>query len=336
MHSQSLGDSIRLKYQLPELAYAVVSADSVLEIHLSGIKQRGGNHPAELTDRFRIGSNTKAITAYIAMRLVQQGLLSWQTKFAELFPALKKSMRPAYRNYTLLNLLTFRCRLPKWTYTNAQPSAATIAGSAVEQRMQFALWILRQKPVHAKDSINFSNPAYVLAGLMLEKASGKSYEQLIQDLATELHIEIGFGAPNTSDTLQPCGHDADLAPETNNVNPRLNWLMAAGNLNLSLPDYIRFIQLQLKGLQNGDGQISKQQYQWLHHGFTRFALGWFNHTEQGKQYSFNTGNPGTFLSHVLVADESNRALIIFTNVQSPEAEQAVKTLTDSLRLRYRF
>lgn len=334
--SYKQADSIRLAYQLPELAYAVVSADSIFEIQVCGVKRNGTDWPAKITDRFRIGSNTKAITAFIATRLVQQGLLTWQTRFTDLFPLLKKHMRAAYRNYSLLNLLSFRTRLPKWTYTNNKPKEHTITGSAAEQRMQFAQWILKQPSVKTKDSINFSNPAYVLAGLMLEKAAGKSYEQLIQELAAEWHMEIGYGAPNFTDTLQTWGHDANLLPEAPLNNPKLNWLMAAGNLNFNLPDYVRFIQLQLKGLQQGAAGLSRQQFQLGHYGLPRFALGWFNRTENGQHYSYNTGNPGSFYSYVLVAADANRALILFTNIQSPGAQKGVQALTNYLRSQYGF
>lgn len=329
-------DSIRLAYHIPELAYAVVSADSVLELQVTGIKCLGTDLKASLSDRFRIGSNTKAITALIAAQMVTAGYLRWDTKFADLFPELKNYMRPAYRSYSLLQLLSFRTRLPKWTYTNTKPNEVDMKGSPAEQRMQFALWVLKQKPVKTRDSINFSNPAYVLAGLMLEKATGKSYEQLVAELGTAMQIEIGFGAPNVKDSLQTWGHGADLSPERPTENPKLTWLTAAGNLNLTTGDYARFIQLQLRGLQKGAGALSRQQFEWMHYGLPRFALGWFNHTEYEKHYSYNTGNPGTFYSYVLICSEANRALLILTNIQSEEAAQGVEQLTARLRQRYHF
>ena len=55
-------DSIRLAYKIPELGYAVVSRDSVIELDVAGVKKWGANLAAEKNDLFRIGSNTKAIT----------------------------------------------------------------------------------------------------------------------------------------------------------------------------------------------------------------------------------------------------------------------------------
>jgi len=82
-------DSIRVKYKIPELAYAVVSADSVLELQVMGFQKINTKLKAQLNDKFRIGSNTKTITSYIAELLVKQRKIKMETKFFDLYPELK-------------------------------------------------------------------------------------------------------------------------------------------------------------------------------------------------------------------------------------------------------
>src|SRR5213592_4972759 len=65
-------EKIRREYKIPELAYAVVSSDSVLEIKNMGVKRFGTNFTAESGDRFHLGSNTKAITGFLAALLVKE------------------------------------------------------------------------------------------------------------------------------------------------------------------------------------------------------------------------------------------------------------------------
>src|SRR5689334_383912 len=79
-------DSVRRAHQVPAIGYAVVTADGVLELEVLGVKQAGTDRKAERNDRFRIGSNTKLITAFIAARLVHDGRLRWDTRFFALFP----------------------------------------------------------------------------------------------------------------------------------------------------------------------------------------------------------------------------------------------------------
>ncbi|MBC7426482.1 MAG: serine hydrolase, partial [Bacteroidia bacterium] len=189
-YGQSLehfADSIRQKYDIPELAFAVISADSIYEMKILGFQRINTRYKAQPDDKFRIGSNTKAITCFIAAELVKKGKINWNTKFFDLFPELKHSSNKKYHQLTLLNLLSFRTRLYKYTYTYNKPSQDQFNGTEDEQRYQFTKWFFQHKPVSNKDSINFSNLGYVAAGLMLEKASGKQYKQLVAELGQELN-----------------------------------------------------------------------------------------------------------------------------------------------------
>jgi len=328
----AFADSIRKQYQIPELAYAVVSGDSVFEMKVLGVKKVNTELTASTNDRFRIGSNTKAITGFIAALLVKQHTINWDTKFFDLFPELKKGSNKHYRNLTLLQLLSFRTKLFSYTYTYAKPGKGRFTGNETEQRYQFAEWFFKQKPVPKKDSICFSNLDYVAAGLMLEKASGKPYKQLVNELGDKLGINFGFGAPNSTDTAQPWGHDKDLNPEPPADDYKLNWLLAAGNINVSLPDYVKFIQLQLQGLAGKSDLLNKEEFDFLHYGLTRFSVGWFQGVdEKGQVFSYNIGNPGTFLSKVYVYKSLNKAYIIFANVQSPQADEGMDMLLERLK-----
>ena len=63
---------------------------------------------------------------------------------------------------------------------------------------------------------------------MLEKATGKAYETLVEELGIELGINLGFGQPNLIDKKSTMGHDTNLKPEKPNLNYKLNWLSSAG------------------------------------------------------------------------------------------------------------
>ena len=320
----NIADSLRRLYHIPELGYAVISSDSILDIHISGYKRVDRPYSAELSDRFRVGSNTKTVTAFIAARLVAAGKLSWNTRFFDLFPDWRTKNNVQYHDITLLQLLSFRAGTVKWTYTNSSPDEHELQGSAEEQRIKFARWALEQP--RAKGVTSFSNPGYTLAGLMLEQASGKTYAQLVGELNAELGVSFDIGTPNNKDTMQPWGHNAALVPEAPAINCRLNWLLCAGNINSTLPDYAKFIQVQLRGLQGRYSLLPKKDFELMHYGFPDFAAGWFWTEEPGHRVSFHTGNPGTYLSYVYVDAVKDRAYILFTNVQSADAEQAFEVL----------
>jgi CubicO group peptidase (beta-lactamase class C family) len=331
----AFADSIRRAYKIPELSYAVVSSDSILELHALGLRKVNTRLRASLNDRFRIGSNTKAITGFIAAQQVKEHKLSWDTKFFDLFPEMAAGACKEYLHLTLLDLLSFRTKLFPYTYTNAKPVKSDFSGNEEQQRYQFAKWMFTQPPVRRTDSVCFSNLGYVAAGLMLEKASGKPYKQLVAELGSQLGIDFGFGQPNDKDPLQTWGHNASLQPEAPGDNYKLSWLLAAGNVNATLPGYAKFIQLQLKGIRGQSPILTKEEFDFLHYGLTQFAVGWFwDKDEKGRRYSWHIGNPGTFFTKVYVFKDCNRAFLLFANAQTDQVDEGMTVLYNELKRRY--
>lgn len=332
----AFADSIRKLYNIPELNYAVVSSDEIVDIQALGNRRINSNSTAALTDRFRIGSNTKTVTSYIAWLLVKGGKIKWDTKFFDLYPELKPQSNPAYYGLTLQDFITFRANTIKWTYTNDTPTKKEISGNEEQQRYKFITWVLQQEPVAAKQAITFSNPAYVAAGLMLEKATGKDYKTLVKELGKTLNIDFDFGQPNYTNKNQTWGHDENLHPEKPDKNLKLNWLLPAGNVNVSLPDYVKFIQLQLQGLLGKSKIFTAAEFDLMHYGLPQFAYGWnwYTDTTTHLRYSFHKGNPGTFLSQVYICKDIDKAFIFFANVQSADAEEGLAILFDALNKKY--
>lgn len=331
-----LVDSIRKEYRIPELGFAVISSDKVYEMQVLGSKKLNSTLTAALEDKFRIGSNTKEITGFIAALNVKESRISWNTKFFDLFPELKSISHQAYRELTLLNLLSFRTKLISYSYYFAEPKIDQFKGSEEEQRYQFLAWFLKQSPDTTTKEVHFSNLGYVAAGLMLEKATGKSYKTLVKDLGVKLGIDFRFGQPNCIDSLkQPWGYDKNLVAEPPMNNIKLNWLLAAGNITVSLPDFSKFIQLQLQGLNGKSQLLTKEEFNFLFSGLAKFSVGWFcdkNATNQ--TYYYHAGNPGTFLTEVHVFNQHNIAFILFANSQTTATEQGFGVIFNEFEKKY--
>lgn len=331
-------DSIRIKHNIPEVAYAVVSSDSILEINALGNKKIGTDLKADISDKFRLGSITKTVTSYIAAVLVKEGKIKWDTKFFDLYPELKAKSNPKTYNLTLRDFITFRAPIPTWSYGNETPTQKEIKGDNQQQRYEFIAWFFKQnKIISEKQEVYFSNPSYVAAGLILEKATGKSYETLVKELGQNLNIDFGFGQPNLIDEKQPWGHDENLKPEKPALNYKLNWLSSAGNINVSLPDYCKFTQMQLQGLLGKSNILSADEFNLMHSGLAEFSFGWYSETDPKTNllYSFHYGNPGTFLTKVYICKSINKAFIIFANVQSEEADKGLMLILDEMKKEYK-
>lgn len=325
-------DSLRTARHIPELSFAVISSSDIREMHAIGVTKLNTTHAASLTDKFRIGSNTKSVTAFIAALLVKEGKINWDTRFFDLFPELKKGSDPAHLQLTLLDMLSMRTRLYSYTYTYDKPEQKDFKGNESQQRYEFTAWFLKQPALTDTASIHFSNLGYVAAALMLEKVSKKPYKQLVKELGKKLDIDFNFGQPNSLDSLQPWGHNKDVIPEPPGDSYKLNWLLAAGNINVSLPDYVKFIQLQLKGLRGESDLLTAEEFNFLHYGLPGFAVGWYwTQDEQGRKWSNHQGNPGTFLTRVTICKDKNLATIVFMNAQTDDSYIAMDLLTEVLQ-----
>lgn len=142
---QKVADSLMIKNQIPELGFAVVSVDSILELKTLGfhrIDLKNDQTEANISDFFHLGSNTKAITGFIAAYLVEKNKIEWSTKFFDLFPNWKKQSNPAYYDITLADLLSHRANIQPYTSGLEYQQLPEFKGDKSEQRKQFSKYLL--------------------------------------------------------------------------------------------------------------------------------------------------------------------------------------------------
>jgi len=341
---QYTAETIRKEYNIPELGYAIVSADSIFELNCLGFKRSGSSMAAESDDRFHLGSNTKAITGFIAALLVKQNKIHWNTKFFDFLPALKEGSNPAYHNMTLLDLMTHRGGLPPFTdgeeYPN--PIVGKFKGDVSTQRYQFVKWVLTLAPVKSAEKVSYSNAGYSAAALMLEKASGKTWENLVLDLGEKLGLDFGFSWPNIHDSSQPWGHwgveDNKLIPTPPTDSYRICWVEPAGDINMSIMDYAKFVQLQLQGLKGQSLLLTKEEFEFIHYGVPEsdhYSIGWtWAINKKGHHISAHNGSAETFYCYAYIINEIDRAYIVLANCGSEQANKGVRKLLMAIMEKY--
>lgn len=328
-------DNIRKEYKIPEIGYAVVTSDSILEMNILGFKRAGTTIKADPDDRFHLGSNTKAITGFIAALLVKQKKVDWETKFFDLNPELKSNSKPAYYDMTLVDLLTHKARIQPFTDGDEYPNpiVGKFKGDKSTQRYKFVEWVLTLEPVKSEERISYSNAGYSAAAVMLEKASGKSWENLVLDLGEKLGVRFSFSWPNINDPSQPWGHwgvDDKLIPTGPDDSYRLSWVEPAGDLNMNLPDYAKFIQLQLLGLNGRSSLLSKAEFELLHYGVPEpdhYSIGWsWAINQKGQHISAFNGSAETFFCFAYIIRDIDMAYVVFANCGSEQAATGVRKL----------
>jgi D-alanyl-D-alanine carboxypeptidase len=337
-----IADSLMIRNQIPELGFAVISMDSILELKTLGYHRSdvmNEQSKANINDYFHLGSNTKAITGFIAAYLVENNKIQWKTKFFDLFPSWKKQSNPAYHNITLADLLSHRAKIQPYTSGLEYQELPEFNGSQTEQRKQFSKYLLKEKPVNNNEkNYTYSNAGYSIAALMLEKVSGKTWEQLTKEIMTKkLNVSIQFSWPNKLNLNQPYGHwleNNTLKPLSPDNDYNLALGEPAGDISMKLPDYAKFIQLNLQGILGRDNIIKASTYQFLHFGLKDYSIGWGNLNDKEKQLSEHSGSAGTFFCYTLLDKNKKIAYIVVANSATKETQESIFKLLKILRKKF--
>jgi D-alanyl-D-alanine carboxypeptidase len=220
-----------------------------------------------------------------------------------------------------------------------------------EQRLEFARWLLTQAPVNVPGSTTeYSNASYVLAGAIIERASGKAFEQTVQDtVLAPLGLRGKYGLPQTVGADQPAAHlqpspgvFEPTAPDSPVVLAVPTYLNPAGLLCMPVTDYARYAQIHLQALRGKPTLLKADTFKVLHtpQGNVQgsafgLALGWGVVTQGGKTTYEFTGSIDVMSAYIKIVPSDNRAVIVLNNYDAADKLDALfmQTSTDLLALK---
>ena len=144
---------------------------------VSGTTLRGDEAPPSADTYFRIGSNTKTMTAAVIVLLAQEGKLQFTDPVSKYVPNV-----PNGDDITIAELLTMRSGL--YNYTDAPELSATLDADPTKVwTPQEVLDIAFQHPPDFPPGTAYAycNTNYALLGLVAEKVDGKPLSRNFQD-----------------------------------------------------------------------------------------------------------------------------------------------------------
>lgn len=248
----------------PAMAVLVIRDGKVAEHAAQGVRRNDAAPPVTIDDQWMIGSTGKPITVAMIARLVEQGVLGWDTPLSTLLPDLAAQMQPAYRDVTLVQLLSHRAGLPE-NLTDAAALDAFFVDTRTlpVQREAYVKAALAEAPVHPPGTeFAYSNSGFLIAAVIAERATGKDFEALMQ---SEVFQPLGMTGAGFGPTPagQPLGHrggkPVTQAPQKadDGVPPIYT---AAGNLHMRLQDLALFAIDQLAGSQGKGTLLTPASY----------------------------------------------------------------------------
>ncbi|MDP2959289.1 MAG: serine hydrolase domain-containing protein [Longimicrobiales bacterium] len=323
--------------QLPAVGAAVVRAAGIEEAGVVGVRRYPGGDSVRLDDRFHLGSDTKAMIATVAGRLVERRMLSWDLSPLEVFPELKGTLHPGYGNLVLKDLLVHRAGIQAYTTGAEWQSLSGFPGAdEAERRRAFTVGLLRGAPAVVPGTYLYSNAGYAIAASMLEQVSGRSWKTLLQEeVFGPLGLNTaGFGWPTGADPNQPSGHQlvsGQLRAEAVGsayVIPEV--LGPAGDVSMSVRDFGKFVQAHLQGLMGRNGLLRAETVAYLHEPVGGYAPGWAVGTSGADLWSSHNGSAGTFYAVMQVSHTRDVAVVVVTNVGGTKAADAARALANRL------
>jgi CubicO group peptidase (beta-lactamase class C family) len=125
---------------------------------------------------FQIGSITKQFTATVILKLQEEGKLSVHDKLSQYFPQFKYA-----GEITLENLLTHTSGI--YNYTNdIDENDSAIVCHPVNKQLVLDVMLKHKPDFKPGTMFHYDNSGYYLLGLIIEKVTGKSYEQNVHDI----------------------------------------------------------------------------------------------------------------------------------------------------------
>ncbi len=324
---------IRQKHHVPSIAGAIVTSKGLEICGVVGVRKSGTEIPASLNDKWHLGSDTKAMTATLVGSLVEQGLLKWNTTVADVFPDLASGFDPEMKNVTILHLLSHRAGLPANLSSWFTMGFMAGAGDTPQmQRVQALKQALSKKPEFSPGSnYQYSNLGYVIIGAIVEKVTGMSWEEAIQERVFKpLEMTtVGFGGTGTPGQIdQPWGHREGGQPVVANGpsvdNPPV--LGSAGRVHCTIQDWAKFVTDQLRGARGMPALLKSSTYQGLHTPPLGgdYALGWIVvKRDWGGGAVLNHGGDNTMnYANVWIAPQRDFAVLVCINQGGDAASMA--------------
>jgi CubicO group peptidase (beta-lactamase class C family) len=314
--------------------------------------------PVTVDDRFHLGSDTKAMTALLAAMFVEAGKLRWDSTIADVLPDLLKKSDPALKLVTLEQLLS---------HTSGIPSDNDAFKDLIEKALlrdgnldEIRAWLVQEwsrQPLESKPGTRFAygNMNYIIAGAMIERVGGKSWEELITErVFAPLELRsAGLGPQATLGKIDaPLGHavidqkvKAFLAGP-NGDNPL--FLGPSGSAHMSVLDFARWAGWNAGAGKRGPALVKPQTLKRLHTPVIetpvkkdaapgtpargKYALGWGEVSVDWAPQPLlhHTGSNTMNLAHAWLDPQSDFAMVIVTNISGSRANEALLALAPQL------
>lgn len=335
-------------FNVPGIAVAVIEDDRIVHMKGYGVSSLATGKKTDENTLFAIASNSKAFTAAALAILIDEGRLTWETKVIDIIPEFRLYNEYVTADFNITDLLTHRSGmglgagdLMLW------PDSSTFTREEIIHNLRY----LRQVSSF-RTKYDYDNLLYIVAGEVVSRVSGQSWEQFIED-----RIMQPLGMDRSSASLQRAKDYSNIIDAHVPVDGVLQVvpkyygeiLNPAGGIISSVSDMSKWVIMQLNGGRFGENNNSRLFSEKVHREmwtpvtlmpvsvknpykshFSAYGLGWNLTNAGGFLQVSHTGGLNGIVTQVTMIPEIKLGIIVFTNQQESAAYNSItNTIKDA-------
>jgi len=337
--ARAVDDTVQ-RYGLPGIAVGVIEDGRIVAVETRGELAAGGGQAVTPDTLFKIASNTKAMTAGVLARLVDQGKLRWDDPVTKYLPQFRMHDPWVTEHIQVRDLLIHNSGLGLgagdlmlWPEPNTFTRADIIAGLA------------HLKPVGSfRSEYAYDNLMYVVAGEVAAAAAGVPFDELVR---RELFEPLGMtGCRVGSWRIDEAGSvaqphrrvDGGNVPvrEDGAVVPDIT-SMAAGGIRCGIDDMLKWVGMWLDPANpwlspaqrravwtaHMPMPVSERMRDWDNTHFSAYGYGWRLSDVDGQWKVAHTGTLMGMYSSVILLPDRRTGIVMLINGEGEAARTAL-------------
>ena len=311
---------------IPGMAVSIVHDGRLLYAKGFGQRKLGGEEPVDEHTIFGMASLTKAMTAAALGMLADEGALDWDDRVRDHLPWFTLSDPWVTDNVTIRDLLSHRVGIGRLTGNRLrfmpERDPRTI--------MEFVRHMPFEEPF--RSGYVYSNMMYMVAGQVLEAASGMPWDRFMRE---RLFEPLGMLSASTSvtritDTCNAAWPHQEIFGEVQRI-PRRNFdnVGPAASVNASVWDMAQWMMLQLGTPGEFEGQqlVSERSIRETHQPhqafrsddpltspITGYGMGWGLRYYEGHRISQHSGATDGMTTFMVLLPEKGIGVLVASNL----------------------
>jgi CubicO group peptidase (beta-lactamase class C family) len=328
-------------FEVPGISVAVIKDGKVLHSKGYGLRSLKTKEKLNENTLFGIASNSKAFTTTALGILVDEGKLNWDDKVRDYIPEFKMYNPYVTEEFTIRDLVTHRSGLGLGAGDLMFfPDSSNFTLKDIIYNLRFL------KPVSGfRTKYDYDNNLYIIAGEVIARVSGKSWDDFIQE-----KILNPLGMTQTGTSFDPISNNPNVIDAQSPVEGKIQVIArsslkvghAAGGIYSNIVDLSKWVMMHLNNGKYGpdlkNTLISKNQHDELctpqtiipvrnsgtyNTHFSAYGLGFGVTDVKGYKQLSHTGGLEGMVTQITMIPELNLGIIVLTNQQEGLAFSAI-------------